>query len=100
MWDGAWPDQDPTCSTDYRVPQRNIGLPHNHISKYIAGAHYGFGGSNAGYNVVFWKNRTFASYPSYSYGSWYQRIDYASAFQDNSTPATDNNIKMFGFSVC
>jgi hypothetical protein len=99
-WSGAWPDQNATYNTNYRVPQRGISLPHTNITKYIAGAHYGFGGPDAGYNVIFWKNRTIASYPAYTYMSWYQRIDDGWAFQDNSTPELDNNIKMTAFSVC
>jgi hypothetical protein len=99
-WDGAWPDQNATYNTTYRSPQRGIGLPHANITKYIAGAHYGFDGPDAGYNVIFWKNRTIASYPAYSYMSWYQRIDDAWVFQDDLTPDTDNNIKMSAFSVC
>jgi hypothetical protein len=99
-WDGAWPDLNPTYDTEYRAPQRGIGLPHANITSYIAGAHYGSGGANAGYNVIFWKNRTISSYPAFSYMSWYQRIDDAWVFQDNLTPDTDNNIKMSAFSVC
>jgi hypothetical protein len=99
-WDGAWPNQNPAYNTEYRSAQRSIGLPHARISRYIAGAHYGWGGADAGYNVVFWKNRTSPSYPAYTYMSWYQRIDDAWIFQDNLTPDTDNNIKMSAFSVC
>src|SRR3954471_11552706 len=36
-WDGAWPDNNPTYETSYRLPQRGISLPHNHITRYIAG---------------------------------------------------------------
>jgi hypothetical protein len=75
-------------------------LPHNRITKYIAGAHYGYDGADAGYNVIFWKNRTFASYPAYTYFSWYQRNDDGWYFQDNSNVEQDNNTKAFGFSVC
>jgi len=99
-WDGVWPDQNATYNTAYRLPQRGIGLPHANITKYIAGSHYSSSGANAGYNVIFWKNRTIASYPAYTYVSWYQRVDDAWLFQDNLTPDKDNNIKMSAFSVC
>jgi hypothetical protein len=99
-WDGAWPNQNATYNTSYRAAQRGISLPHANITRYIAGAHYGSGGADAGYNVIFWKNRTITSYPAYTYMSWYQRIDDAWVFQNNQTPETDNNIKMSAFSVC
>jgi hypothetical protein len=99
-WSGVWPNQNPTYNVAYRTPQRGIALPHNRITRYIAGAHYGYEGFDAGYNVMFWKNRAFASYPAYTYASWYQRNDDAWVFQDNSNVERDNNIKTFGFSKC
>jgi len=93
-WDGAWPDQSPSTNTAYRTPQRGIALPHNRIASYIAGAHYPGTGADAGYNVIFWKNRSFASYPAYTYASWYQRFDNAWTF------GGDDNTKTFAFSVC
>lgn len=99
-WSDAWPNQNPSFNTIYRPPQRGIGLPHAHITRYIAGAHYGFGGADAGYNVMFWRNRTISSYPAYTYMSWYQRVDDAWVFQNNLTPDTDNNFKVSAFSVC
>jgi hypothetical protein len=97
-WSGYWPNQDPTYNIDYRIPQRGIGLPHTNISRYIAGAHYGFDDPGAGNNVMFWKNRTIASYPAYTYASWYQRIDDEWVFQDETTPERDNNLKSFDYS--
>jgi hypothetical protein len=92
-WDGAWPNNNPTYNTVYRSPQRGIGLPHNHVTKYIAGAHGQALGANAGYNVIFFKNRTIPSYPVYSYLSWYQRAD------DGWVFGQDNNFKTYAFSV-
>src|SRR5262245_53134787 len=72
-WSGAWPNNNPTYNTGYRSPMRGIGLPHSHITKYIAGAHGEATGANSGYNVIMFKYRTVSSYPSYTYASWYQR---------------------------
>lgn len=92
-WSGAWPSNNPVYNTMYRNPQRGISLPHNRISRYIAGAHGQGLGATAGYNVIFFKNRTFSSYPQYTYLTWYQRADDAWVFGD------DNNFKTFAFSV-
>jgi hypothetical protein len=94
-WDGAWPNNDPAYNTAYRAPQRGISLPHNHITRYIAGAHADNAGSNAGYNVIVFKNFTLpSSFPYYLYASWYQRADDAWVF------GGDNNFKTFAYSVC
>ena len=90
-WDGAWPDNNPTYNTMYRVPQRGISLPHNHITKYIAGAHGDADRADAGYAVMVFKTRSI-SYPSYSYVSWYHRGD------DNWVFGGDNNFKTYAFS--
>lgn len=91
-WDLTWPNTTAQYNMAYRAPQRGITLPHNHITKYLAGAHAGAGGANGGANVAVWKNRTISSYPAYSYISWYQRSDDAWVFYD------DNNYKVFDFS--
>jgi hypothetical protein len=98
-WDGAWPDNpaNPAYNTTYRTPQRGISLPHGRITQYIAGAHYPGDGAEAGYNVMFWKNRPIA-YPAYTYASWYQRIDDNWQFGLGSPP--DDNLKAFAFSIC
>ncbi len=90
-WDGAWPDNNPTYDTMYRLPQRGIGLPHNHITKYIAGAHGDAIGADGGYAVMVFKSRTI-SYPAYTYASWYHRGD------DNWVFGGDNNFKTYAFS--
>jgi hypothetical protein len=99
-WDGAWPNYptNPAYNATYRTPQRGISLPHGRITQYIAGAHYPGDGAEAGYNVMFWKNRTFASYPAYTYASWYQRIDDNWQFGLGDPP--DDNLKAFAFSIC
>jgi hypothetical protein len=98
-WDGAWPSAptNTAYNTNYRAPQRGIPLPHNRITKYIAGAHYPGTDSDAGYTVMFWKSRTIASYPAYTYTSWYQRID--DNWQFGLGSPADNNIKMWDYSI-
>jgi hypothetical protein len=91
-WDGAWPDTNPAYNTTYRAPLRGIGLPHNHISKYIAGAHAEALGPQSGYAVIFFKTRTI-SLPAYTFATWYERVD------DNWTFGGDDNFKTFAFSV-
>ncbi len=91
-WDGAWPDNNSVYNTGYRTPMRGIGLPHNHITRYIAGAHAESLGPQGGYNVVFFKYRTISSYPAYTFASWYERAD------DNWVFGDDNNYKTFAFS--
>lgn len=96
-WSGAWPSQNAGTNTAYRIPQRGIAPPHGRASRYIAGAHYPGTDATAGYNVIFWKNRTFSSYPAYTYASWYQRMDNGWVFGGSGS---DNNLKAFAFSVC
>lgn len=93
-WDGAWPNRssNTTNNTAYRTPIRGIGLPHSHITKYIAGSGAENSGYDAGWNIVFWKNT--ATKPSYIYASWYERADDAWVF------GGDNNFKRFAYSVC
>ena len=92
-WDMAWPDNNPKFNTTYREPQRGIELPHNNITRYIAGAHGEDKGADAGYMVALWKARTISSFPAYTYASWYQRCD------DNWTFYGDNNFKVFDYSI-
>jgi hypothetical protein len=110
VWDNAsgtnpltkWDDLWPNCSGNsgfnltYRTPTengRNIGLPHNHITKYLAGAHYGPSpGPQCSYAVIMYKVRTITSFPAYSYASWYQRSDDGWHFGD------DDNYKTFAYS--
>jgi hypothetical protein len=96
-WSGAWPNVNAATNTTYRIPQRGITLPHGRASRYIAGAHYPGTDAAAGYNVMFWKNRTIASYPAYTYASWYQRMDSGWVFGGSGS---DNNLKAFAVSVC
>lgn len=91
-WSGGWPDAGTTTyQLTYRTPIRNVGLPHSHITKYMAGAH-GATGPNAGYNVMVWKTNNILSYPQYIYFSAYTRLDPSWVF------STDNNLKTFDFS--
>lgn len=91
-WDGVWPNNNPTYNLAYRTPQRGIALPHNRITRYIAGAHGTSAGADAGYNVMFFKHRTVTSFPAYTYVTWYQRADDAWVF------GGDNNFKTFAVS--
>ena len=91
-WDGAWPNNNASYNTAYRAPMRGIGLPHNNVSRYIAGAHAQGSGAQGGYNVIFFKYRTISSYPAYTYASWYERAD------DKWVFGGDNNYKTFAFS--
>jgi hypothetical protein len=80
-WDGAWPN----CALNgnhnlaYRTPSENgrsIPLPHDRVTRYISGAHYGHvPGPECGYNVIMWKKREITEFPAYSYWSYYQRAD-------------------------
>src|SRR5947207_1048391 len=97
-WDGAWPNcgGNDAYNLAYRTPSevgRNIPLPHNHITKYLSGAHYGASpGPQCGYSVIMWKVRTITSFPAYSYASWYQRSD------DGWHFGGDDNYKTFAYS--
>ena len=97
-WDDTWPN----CSGNgaynltYRTPAevgRGISLPHNHITKYLAGAHNSSSPSaQCGYSVIMYKVRTVTSFPAYSYISYYQRVDDGWRFGD------DDNFKTFAYS--
>jgi hypothetical protein len=91
-WDGAWPNNNPAYNTTYRSPMRGIGLPHNNVTRYIAGAHAESAGAQGGYNVIPFKYRTISSYPAYSFWSWYERADDKWVFNGNG------NYKTFAFS--
>lgn len=92
-WNLAWPNNNPTYNTAYRSPMRGISLPHNNITRYIAGAHGDSTGANAGTILAICKFRTISSYPAYTYASWYERAD------DNWVFGQDNNYKTFAFST-
>lgn len=96
-FDGAWPTQNPAFNTAVRSVQRGIAPAHSHVNRYIAGCHYSNGGADAGYLVMFWKNRTIASFPAYNYVSWYQRFDDHWTF-GGGIPA-DDNLKAFDYSL-
>ncbi len=90
-WSLTWPNSNTTYNIAYRNPQRGISLPHNNITRYIAGAHGDTGNAGNGANVAVWKSRTISSYPAYTYASWYQRTDDAWVF------GGDDNYKCFDF---
>jgi len=99
-WDGVWPSTIPPYNTSYHTPMRGIDLPHNHVTRYIAGNQYSatiatavVGGASGGGNVAVFKNIDLRP-PFNVYASWYQRIDDAWVF------GASNNIKTFAYSVC
>jgi hypothetical protein len=98
-WDGFWPTQNAMFNVAYRdVP--TVSPPHGRSSnpnRYIAGAHYSSVDFASGFNVMFWKNRTIASFPAYTYASWYQRMDANWTFGLGNPP--DNNLKMWDYSI-
>lgn len=89
-WDDAWPTQVDSSAyyIRYTTPINGISLPHNNITRYIAGGH-----GNVGWTlqVEMWKTRTISSFPAYFYATWYSRAD------DNWTFAGDDsdNYKCF-----
>jgi hypothetical protein len=96
-WDGFWPSQNTMYNLAYRDLPPCISPPHSRANnRVISGAHYSSGGADAGFNVMFWKNRTITPYPSYTYASWYQRMDDNWQFGQGS-PA-DDNLKAWDFS--
>jgi hypothetical protein len=92
-WDGAWPDKLPGYNTQYYGPMRGVQPPHEHDTRFIAGAHAANTGADSGYAVVFYKDLSVDS-SSYIYVSWYQVGDRQWAF------GGDNNFKTFVYSVC
>jgi hypothetical protein len=93
-WDGFWPSQNATYNLAYRNLPPCLSRPHARASnRVISGAHYSSGGADAGFNVMFWKNRTITSYPAYTYASWYQRMD------NNWVFGSDDNLKLWDFSL-
>jgi hypothetical protein len=88
-WDVAWPNRGNSAyHMAYRAPQRGISLPHNNITRYLAGAH-GDSFANGGGGVGVWKGRTIGAFPQYTYVSWYQRFDDAWVFNGNNLKIYD-----------
>src|ERR1041384_711887 len=71
-WDDTWPNCSGNSSFNltYRTPAnvgRNIALPHNHITSYLAGAHYGPSpGPQGRYAGMMYKVRTGEAVPAFS----------------------------------
>lgn len=95
LWDGFWPTEDANFNVDYRTAQRSIPMPHSRTTQYLCGCHYDDVSAEAGYAVMFWKNRTM-TLPSFTYASWYQRFDDNWTFGLGS-PA-DDNLKTWDYS--
>jgi hypothetical protein len=93
LWTGAWPDQLPGYNLAYYAPMRGIGLPHTHVTRYLAGAQASNTGADTGYNVLVWKSLPAPPLPYYIYASWYQRAD------DQWHFGGDNNFKTFDYSA-
>jgi hypothetical protein len=97
-WSGVWPNRAANSfeNLNYSAPIRGVALPHNNISKYIAGAGRG-GGFDSGNNVLMYKTRSVATgFPTYTYASFYSRMDPAWNFGDGSPP--DDNFKWYDWS--
>lgn len=91
-FDGYWPSSSGSSyNLDYREPQRGVELPHNHVARYLCGAHYPGTDANSGYNVAAWMT---IPKPPYVYMSWYERWD-----PEWSMSGSDHNQKMTGYSV-
>lgn len=93
----AWTGYEPTTAGGtynlaWRAPHRGIALPHDNITQYLTGCHFGDGYS-AGWDVMVWRTRTGVSYPMRTFASWYQRADSAWVFGLSGTP--DSNYKCF-----
>jgi len=93
IWTGAWPNELPGYNLAYYAPMRGIGLPHSHVTRYIAGAHASNTGADTGYDVLMWKSFPVPALPYYIYASWYQRAD------DQWHFGGDNNFKTFDYSA-
>jgi hypothetical protein len=91
-WTGAWPSRLAGYNTNYYDPMRGIAPPHSHDTRYIAGAHAGNTGAEAGFNVIVYKAISRPAFPFYIYASWYQRAD------DKWVFGQDNNFKTFDYS--
>jgi hypothetical protein len=93
LWTGAWPNELPGYNLAYYAPMRSIGLPHSHVTRYLAGAHASNTGADTGYDVLMWKSFPLPALPYYVYASWYQRAD------DQWHFGGDNNFKTFDYSA-
>lgn len=103
-WDFAYPyTNDPAFRLAYRKPSEvtkangvvgGVPLPHNHISRYLAGAHYNSGptDTHAGYNVAAGKNNQQGQ--PYTYISYYLRVDPSWQFD-----AGDHNFKEYDYAA-
>ncbi|QQS15437.1 MAG: fibronectin type III domain-containing protein [Candidatus Moraniibacteriota bacterium] len=93
-WSGAWPTSAAGSSQmNYYLPMRGVALPHNNITKYIAGCISG-GGADTGNNADLFKTISNVQFPSYMYVSWYHRADPAWVFT-----GSEHNYKLFDWSI-
>ena len=75
----------------YFAPMRGVGLPHSHVTRYIAGAHAA-NTADTGFDVMLFKSFPVLPMPFYVYCSFYQRLDPQWHF------GGDNNLKTFDYS--
>jgi hypothetical protein len=113
LWDYAYPSQnDPKFQIAYRAPSDvtlangvigGVPLPHAHGARYIAGAHYGTIGTAyngfAGGMVALGMNGQQGQ--TYSYISYYRRIDPSWLVRTNCTLASDcdHNFKEYDYAA-
>lgn len=110
-WDFVYPySNDPEFRLTYRTPGEvqkaggktgGVALPHEHVTRYFAGAHYNSGptDAHAGYNVCAGKNGQEGA--TYTYISFYSAIDPDWHFVfDNPDPAeNDHNFKEYDWAA-
>jgi len=103
-WDFAYPyTNDAAYRLAYRRPSEvtkangvvgGVALPHNHVTRYLAGAHYNSGSTDthAGYNVTAGKNNQQGQ--PYTYISYYVRVDPSWNFESG-----DHNFKEYDYAA-
>ena len=99
LWDGYWPNvaSNSTYNLAYRTPIRSVGLPHSHITKYMAGCHCESTGNNTGWNVMMWKDFSNIANGTIFYMSSYVRTD--PSWNGSLGSPADNNFKTFDYSI-
>jgi len=107
-WDFVYPfANDPAFRLTYRTPQQitkasgaggGVALPHGHITRYLAGAHYNSGGLDAhsGLDVCAGKNGQ-QDY-QYTYISYYARVD-PDWYAVSPESTNDHNFKEYDYAA-
>ncbi len=97
-WDVYWPNgSGASYNMAYRSVQRSVAMPHNRITKYIAGAAYPGTDTNAGWNTLLSKVVNLGSLPKTLYVTHYFRVDPAWVF--GLGDPNDHNFKITDLSA-